>query len=306
MVDALQAWLSAKLGHPAHVSAMHRIATGHSRAMWYVELDDGQRLVVRVEQGGVFGTSSAAEFELMRAAGRLGCPVATVRWLEPTGEVLGQPFFVMDFVESASAKREDRSLGDGVAVDFIRRLHDLHTVSWGTELPAPTDPTTVTHEQIERWTGVYHSASMLAAPLLDEAAAWLHRHAPPVAQVSIVHGDPGPGNFLHDGSTVIALTDWEFAHIGDPMEDWVYLISMRGARTMPADRWRAMIIDAAGVEVTDWHMRYWGAFNFFKGACANLTCLSVFAGLNPAPNMAIIGSALQQTFMRDMAAMVAG
>jgi aminoglycoside phosphotransferase (APT) family kinase protein len=124
--------------------------------------------------------------------------------------------------------------------------------------------------------------------------------------VAIVHGDPGPGNFLHDGSAVIALTDWEFAHLGDPMEDWVYLVSMRGARTMPADRWRALIADVAGVEVTDWHMRYWGAFNFFKGACANLTCLNVFAGPNPAPNMAIIGSALQQTFMREMAALVAG
>jgi aminoglycoside phosphotransferase (APT) family kinase protein len=306
MVEALQAWLSAKLDHPVRVSAMHRIATGHSRAMWYLELDDGQRLVVRVEQGGVFGTSSAAEFEVMRAAGRLGCPVAAVRWLEPTGEVLGQPFFVMDFVESASAHREDRSLSDGVAADFIRRLHQLHSMSSGAELPATTDPKTATHRQIDRWTGVYRSASVLAVPLLDEAAAWLHRHAPSFSHVSIVHGDPGPGNFLHDGSTVIALTDWEFAHLGDPMEDWVYLISMRGARTMPADRWRAMIADAVGVELTDWQMRYWGAFNLFKGACANLTCLNVFAELNPAPNMAIIGSALQQTFMRDMAALVAG
>ena len=101
MVEALQAWLSGQLDRPVRVSEMHRIATGHSRAMWYVVLDDGQRLVVRVEQGGVFGTSSTAEFELMRAAGRLGSPVAAVRWLEPIGDVLGQPFFVMDFVESA-------------------------------------------------------------------------------------------------------------------------------------------------------------------------------------------------------------
>lgn len=306
MVEALQAWLSAQLGHSVRVTGTHRIATGHSRAMWYVELDNGQRLVVRVEQGGVFGTSSAVEFDLMRTAGRVGCPVATVRWLEPTGDVLGQPFFVMDFVESTSAGREDRSLDDLVAVDFVRRLHHLHTASLGIELPGSPDPTTATHQQIERWSDVYRSASPLAIPLLDEAAAWLHRHAPPVAQVSIVHGDPGPGNFLHDGSSVVALTDWEFAHIGDPMEDWVYLISMRGSRTMPADRWRGLIADATLVDVTDWHLRYWGAFNFFKGACANLTCLNIFAGPNPAPNMAIIGSALQQTFMRQMAALVAG
>lgn len=306
MREALQAWLSEQLGSAVQIAELRRIATGHSRAMWFASLDDGQRLVVRVEQGGVFGTSGAAEFELMRAAGRLGCPVARVRWLEPTGDVLGQPFFVMDFVESQVASREDRSLDDAIAVDFIGRMHDLHAARWGTELPVAAEPATATHRQIERWTDVYRRASAVAVPLIEEAAAWLHRHAPALAEASIVHGDPGPGNFLHDGTTVVAFTDWEFAHIGDPMEDWVYLISMRGARTMPAERWRSMIAEHAGVEVTDWHMRYWGAFNFFKGSCANLTCLDVFAGANPAPNMAIIGTALQQTFMRQMAALVAG
>ena len=53
-------------------------------------------------------------------------------------------------------------------------------------------------------------------------------------------------------------------------------------------------------------MRYWQAFNFFKGACANRSCLKPFAGANPAPNMALIGTVLQQTFMRQMADLVAG
>ena len=150
------------------------------------------------------------------------------------------------------------------------------------ELPVAVDLPHATHQQIERWTAVYRSASAFTVPLLEEAAAWLHRHAAPLEQASIVHGDPGPGNFLHDGIGVVAFTDWEFAHIGDPMEDWVYLISIRGARTMPADRWRAMIDETVGIEVTDWHMRYWGAFNFFKGACANLTCLDVFARAEPS------------------------
>ena len=111
---------------------------------------------------------------------------------------------------------------------------------------------------------------------------------------------------MHDGAAVVAFTDWEFAHLGDPMEDWVYLIAMRGARTMTSGQWCQRIRDTVGIEVTDWDLRYWSAFNFFKGACANLTCLRVFAGPNPAPNMAIIGSALQQTFMRNMAHLVAG
>jgi len=189
-----------------------------------------------------------------------------------------------------------------VATDFIRRLHELHTAD-PQRAGASTE---ATHAQIDRWAGIYRAASPIALPLLDEAAAWLHRYAAPLAGATIVHGDPGPGNFLHDGAVVLAFTDWEFAHIGDPMEDWVYLIAMRGARTMPAERWRQQISDAVGIEVTDWDMRYWSAFNFFKGACANLPCLDVFAGPNPAPNMVIIGTALQQTFMRNMAQLVAG
>ena len=306
MRDALQAWLGDQLGRPTTVVDLHRIATGHSRAMWFVRLDDGQRLVARVDQGGVFGTTGVDEFPIMRAAGRLGCPVAPVRWLEATGTVLGQPFFVMDFVESAPVGREDRTLGDDVARDLVARLHELHGVGWRSELPVPAEPTGATHAQIARWAGVYRSASPTAVPLLDEGEAWLHRHAPALAEPSIVHGDPGPGNFLHDGARVVALTDWEFAHLGDPMEDWVYLISMRGARTMPPDAWRAVIANVAGVEVTAWHLRYWGAFNLFKGACANLTCLDAFAGANPAPNMAIIGTALHQTFLRRLADLVAG
>jgi aminoglycoside phosphotransferase (APT) family kinase protein len=308
MRDALQTWISGQLGRPTAITELRRIATGHSRAMWFLTLDDGQRLVARVDQGGVFGTTGVDEFPLMRAAGRLGCPVATVRWLEPTGAVLGQPFFVMDFVESAAVGREDRSLSDAVAHDFVARTHELHGVDWRSELPSPIDPDAATHAQIERWYGIYRTASATPSPLLEEAAAWLHRHAPTIASrgPSIVHGDPGPGNFLHDGERVVAFTDWEFAHLGDPMEDWAYVIAMRGARTMPADTWRALIADVTGVQVTDAHLRYWSAFNFFKGACANLTCLDVFAGANPAPNMAIIGTALQQTFLRRLADLVAG
>jgi hypothetical protein len=90
------------------------------------------------------------------------------------------------------------------------------------------------------------------------------------------------------------------------MEDWAYLIAMRGARTMAVDAWRSLIAGVTGVDVTDSDLRYWGAFNFFKGACANLTCLQVFAGPNPAPNMAIVGTALHQTFLRRLADLVAG
>ncbi len=54
----------------------------------------------------------------------------------------------------------------------------------------------------------------------------LRRLAPAsVPRTVVCHGDVGPGNFLHDGARVTALLDWEFAHLGDPMDDlawWVF------------------------------------------------------------------------------------
>ena len=141
-------------------------------------------------------------------------------------------------------------------------------------------------------------------PLLEEGAAWLHHHAPALDHVGIVHGDPGPGNFVHDGQRVLAFTDWEFTHLGDPKEDWAYLITMRGSRTMSKDDWLRLFERAAGIRIDERDLHYWSVFNFFKGACANLTCRRVFRTVNPAPNMAIIGTALHHTYVRQVAALI--
>ncbi len=304
MREQLEAWIGQQLGEPVTITTLRRITTGHSRGNWLLELGDGSRFVVRVEQGGVFGTSSTDEFEFMRAVGRLGFPIAQVRWLEPTGDVVGQPFFVMDFVDGGvAAEREDRTLAPDLAIDFVRRLDALHRLDWSAELDGPA-PDEAIHMQVERWVDVYRASSSTAVPLLEEGCAWLHHRAPRLERVSLVHGDPGPGNFVHEGHRVLAFTDWEFSHLGDPTEDWAFLLSMRGVRTMPLDDWLGLIRRETGVEVGEEQMHYWKVFNFFKGACANTSCLRAFAGANPAPNMLLIGTVLQQTFMRQMADLV--
>jgi aminoglycoside phosphotransferase (APT) family kinase protein len=304
MRDPLQRWLGEQLGREATIVELRRIATGNSRANWYVETDDGGRYVIRVEQGGVFGSSSAGEFRMMGAAHALGCPVARVRWLEPTGAVLGQPFFAMDYVEGATSGRDDRSMSPALADDFVRTLAQLHAADWGSHIASAASGVAATHAAIERWHDVYRAETDVAIPLLEEGAAWLHHHAPEPVQTGIVHGDPGPGNFVHDGSRVVAFTDWEFAHVGDPMEDWAYLITMRGASTMGPDEWLALFERAAGVRITEPQLHYWSVFNLFKGACANLTCRRVFRTVNPAPNMALIGTALHQTYVRQVARLI--
>ena len=305
MRDALAAWVAATTGADGAVSTV-RIGTGHSRAMYRLSYADGSRYVVRMEQGGVFGTSGREEARTMRGLLAAGFPVATIVAEEPTGTVTGQPFFVMTYLDGA-ASEDERAIDEATAIAFVRMLRTLHDVD-ADEIAfdiRPDHPDQATHAQIDRWHAVYRSATTRPIPLLEEAAAWLHHHAPPLQRIAVVHGDAGPGIFVHDGGSIVALTDFEFTHLGDPAEDWSFCLAMRGVRTMPRERWLALFAEHAGVSMTPERWRFWEAFNLFKGACANRTCLSLFeSGRNRAPNMAIIGTALHQLFLRRLVDLV--
>ena len=299
-------YLTRERGTPTKILDVRRLSVGHSRAMHRVETDDGT-FVVRVEQGGVFGTSSREEFGIMRGLAAAGYPVAPTLWYEPTGDVLGQPFFVMGFVEGTEIA-DERAMDEATAADFVRLLAELHAVDWAAAGISPdivpNSPSEATHLQIERWADIYRAAAPRPNPLLEEAAAWLHRHAPPLDRVSVVHGDAGPGNVVQADGKIVAVTDWEFAHLGDPAEDWSFCLAMR-CPDDAAETWLELFERIAGVRLDEQIWTYWEAFNLFKGACANTTCLDVFEnGANRAPNMAIIGTVLHRVFLRRLVDLV--
>lgn len=289
-------YLGAQLGAPVEMGDVRRVADGHSREMYVVDTTGG-RFVVRIEQGGVFGTSSADEFQLMQSLHAASFPVAAPRWLEPTGEVLGQPFFVMDFVDADPAPP---TLDEAAATAFVRTLAGLHALDPAEHLPS-VDADQATHIAIERWRNVGKSAGGDRVPLLDTAELWLHQNVPTSTRVTLVHGDAGPANALMSGGSVVALTDWEFAHVGDPAEDWSSCVSIGGATAMPRTAWLSLIEREARVRMTDAQWTFWEAFNLFKGACANRTCLALFeSGQNRSPDMAIMGTAVHRRFLRRL------
>ncbi len=308
----LRRYFTARLGADEEVTleGPQRIAIGHSRAMLGVDVAariEGRPVrreyVLRVEQGGVFGTDSLHEVRLMRALRNAGLPVAPVRWYERDVSVIGAPFFVMDRI---SGKGENPELGSiRECVQLLKRQHDLDCHGTGLGfLDVPSTPRAATLAQIDRWDRLYRESRFLPVPLLDEAAAWLRRRAPVPDRVVLVHGDPGPGNFMHERDRVTAITDWEFAHLGDPDEDWVYMATNRG-QSMPKEEWQALFEKEAGVVVSDEAWRFWDAFNQFKGACANLTALRLFAdGVNQAPNMAAVGTSIHLILLSRLAELI--
>ena len=289
------------LHEPTAVLAARRLSVGHSRAMYRVDTDGGS-FVVRAEQGGVFGTSSGEEFGVMAGLARAGFPVAPVRWYEPTGSVLGRPFFVMDFVEGAELA-DERAMDEATAADFVRTMAELHAPTGvrpaSTTLAVrPSSPGEATHLQIERWAGLYRAAAAAPIPLLEEAAAWLHHRTPPLERVSIVHGDAGPGNVVQADGRIVAVTDWEFAHLGDPAEDWSFCLSMRGSRTLPRETWLELFDRVAGFRMDDAGWRYWEAFNLFKGVRQLHVPRPVRAGWQPQPEHGHHRTVLHRSFLR--------
>lgn len=303
--EQLLAWLDRTLRWEGSATSVRRISEGHSREMVVVAPEGFDRVVVRIEQGGVFGTNGSEECRVMSALHSFDVPIAEIVARDLAGEVMGRPFFVMKYVD------HDDKLPSPVD-DFITVLDRLHHIDVSDArfaevfaLGIPPDARTATIAQVHRWRDIYRSAVDRPNELLELAAIWLEKNAPHGDAMSIVHGDAGPGNFVHDGKKVVALTDWEFSHVGNRLEDWVFCIQMRGSRALPKDEWFGKLEAATGIVISKSDWLYWETFNYFKGSCANITCRRLYeTGINPAPNMAIVGTALHRMFLRRVVELI--
>ncbi len=300
----LEAYLSDVLNDPCKVVHSSRMSMGQSRAMYICDLEckaaGGRKVVVRVEQWGLLGSDSRDEVQVMRALHRAGLPVADILAYEPTSQVLGQPFFVMDFIDGTSVFTRE-SLDPYVKA--IASLHELDLAGLGIDFyEHPSGPRDSALMQIERWYDVYRkNLAGEPSPLIEEAAQWLRNNAPETARPVLVHGDPGPGNYLHEAGELRALVDWEFTHIGDPDEDWAYLIAMRGMGVMDVDSWVAYLAETVGVTFEPDRLDYWIAVNMFKGACIDQTALGIYVRREClAPNLLAIGTCVHLSALKRL------
>ena len=61
------------------------------------------------------------------------------------------------------------------------------------------------------------------SPELQLGLNWLRDKKRSAPQLTLVHGDFRNGNLLVDESGLVAVLDWELAHLGDPVQDLGYL-----------------------------------------------------------------------------------
>ena len=72
-------------------------------------------------------------------------------------------------------------------------------------------------------------------PMIDYAGRWLQDHVPVGFEPALVHNDFRNGNFMLAPDGIVAVLDWEIAHIGDPMRDlgWICTNSWRFGADKP-------------------------------------------------------------------------
>jgi hypothetical protein len=167
-----------------------------------------------------------------------------------------------------------------VLESFMGALGTLHRVDTDIlDLPGLARPQAAADHalcDLALWEGL---ASGLAAPdpMLAFALAWLKGHAPSTVQRTVlVQGDTGPGNFVAEAGRVTGLVDWEFAHLGDPMDDIAWL-DMRSGETFGdvAERDR-LYEEASGLRVDEPAVRYYTVFVHLR--CAITTAVTIERG----------------------------
>lgn len=230
----LEAYLTRTTGGNVAVEALTRIPGGASRETYAFDAitADGARrgLILRRDPlESLIDTDREVEFLAYRSFhGRV--PVPEPIALEAHGAELERPFFLMERIDGGQVASPIARDPYGVAAPALG--HAFFTTLGRI---AATDPSNLPiaatlvrpkldaawRVALDEWAGVFERDERHPQPIARAAIRRLYANPPPPAQrITVVHGDYRSGNFLHDGAgRLLALLDWEMAHLGDPLED---------------------------------------------------------------------------------------
>jgi aminoglycoside phosphotransferase (APT) family kinase protein len=210
------------------------IGDGHSNLTYLVERE-GARLVLRRPPRGPLPPSAhdvLREARLLRSLRPHGVPVPEVLAICDEEEVIGAPFYLMNFVDGLilTAAMPAALEGDAerIAAQLVDGLVELHAVDPAAEgLAGLGRPDGYLERQLARFGGLLEVGATRPLPDLEVVADWLAAGLPDSPAPTVVHGDYRLGNVMFaPGPRLAAILDWEMATIGDPLADVGYMTAM--------------------------------------------------------------------------------
>jgi aminoglycoside phosphotransferase (APT) family kinase protein len=201
----------------------------------YLLQANGKSYVLRKKPPGELLPSAHAvdrEFRVIKALNSSDVPVPTALHLCEDETVIGQMFYVMNYVggrvfsditlpDCTPAERTSAYLS---AASVLSRLHAVDYRAVGLE--SFGKPDNYVARQVARWSKQYELSKTEECSAMDVLIAWLSANEPDDNRSAIVHGDYRPGNliFSNDDMTVAAVLDWELSTIGHPLADLGYFL----------------------------------------------------------------------------------
>jgi aminoglycoside phosphotransferase (APT) family kinase protein len=147
-------------------------------------------------------------------------------------DVLGAPFYVMDFVEGTPYRTAEELAPLGAertraaVLGLVDTLVELHSVDPGAVgLGDFGRPDGFLDRQLRRWGKQLDASRNRDLAGIDELHAALGRQLPVSPTATVVHGDYRLDNVLiGDDDQIKAILDWEMSTLGDPLTDLGLLV----------------------------------------------------------------------------------
>ncbi|MFE9705590.1 phosphotransferase family protein [Streptomyces sp. NPDC005930] len=222
-----------------------RLIEGGRSNLTYAVSDGAARWVVRRPPlGHVLATAHdmRREHRVISALHPTDVPVPRPVLLCEDEEVLGAPFYVMEFVEGTPYRTAEQLAPLGPErtraavlnlVDTLVGLHAVDPVEVG--LADFGRPEGFLDRQLRRWAKQLDASRNRDLAGIDELHATLGRELPRSPAPTVVHGDYRLDNVLIGGEDdgIRAILDWEMSTLGDPLTDLGLLVMYSSPLGMP-------------------------------------------------------------------------
>lgn len=301
--EDLAAYFGAQMGsaHVPKVTHRELASQGFSDDTLFLTLrrDDGtcdELVIRRYRSGGLLReeTDPERQYRVLKALQNSTIPVPEVLWFEGDEAVLGAPFFVMRRVHgfvplpwSAEGRNFLARVGAGATgMRFVELLTEIHRLDWRAQglafLGAPAAGQEFAMDRVDVLEGMLRRYQDDPEPVFADAIGWLRANLPVAARTSLVHGDYRAGNVIYDDERIVAVLDWEFTKLGDPIMDiaWVCAPSNRMeselvSYLMPQDRfidlyerYSGSVVDPSSLQFWLVYHQCWHGLMWLSGAAA--------------------------------------
>ncbi|MFI1469803.1 phosphotransferase family protein [Streptomyces wuyuanensis] len=210
------------------------IQGGRSNLTYSVTDGTGRWIVRRPPLGHVLATAHdmKREHRVISALHPTAVPVPEPLLLCEDEDVLGAPFYVMEFVEGTPYRTAEQLAPLGpertreAVLGLVDTLVDLHAVD--PEAVGLGDfgrPEGFLDRQLRRWGKQLAASRGRELAGIDELHASLGRALPHSPAPAVVHGDYRLDNVLvGEDDRIKAVLDWEMSTLGDPLTDLGLLV----------------------------------------------------------------------------------